>query len=135
MSERISYLNGEDAIRHHAKMMEFHQETRCGLNSREMLESALARPQNAAVYENADLLRQAATLYFGLVKNRIWRGGNKRTATILLKQFLELNGWQPAWTLEEIIKLGRNVDNDIWRVDEIEIWLIARVNKYMNYAV
>ncbi len=102
-------------------------EKRCGLRNRNMLESALARPQNSAIYENADIIRQAASLYFGLVKNRIWHGGNKRTATILIKKFLEINGFQTNWTLEEIMKLGRNVDADICKIDEIENWLRQRV--------
>ena len=107
--------------------MKSFNETRCGLNSRAMLESALARPKHAAVYENADIIRQTATLYFGLVKNRIWRGGNKRTATVLIKQFLELNGCQPIWTLEDIMELGRKVDKGVWKVNEIENWLRERI--------
>ena len=127
VSKRISYINCEDAIFHHNELMKSFNETRCGLNSQAMLESALARPKHAAVYENADIIRQTATLYFGLVKNRIWRGGNKRTATILIKRFLELNGCQPTWTLEDIMELGRNVDTDIWKVEEIENWLRSKI--------
>ncbi len=123
----ISYLNCEKAIELHIELMKSFNETRCGLNSREMLESALARPQNVASYENADIIRQTASLYFGLVKNCIWRGGNKRTATILIKEFLEINGFQATWTLEEVMQLGRNVDTDAWKVDEIENWLRDKV--------
>jgi len=43
-------------------------EFRFGIDRRELLESALARPKQAAIYENADLIRQAATLCFGLIK-------------------------------------------------------------------
>ena len=46
-----------------------------GVFSRHLIESALARPQQAAVWENADLARQAATLCFGLIKNHPWIGG------------------------------------------------------------
>jgi death-on-curing protein len=123
----ILHLNCEKAIELHIELMNSFNETRCGLGSREMLESALARPKNAAIYENADIIRQTASLYFGLVKNRIWRGGNKRTATILIKEFLEINGFQVNWTLEEVMQLGRNVDTDTWKVDEIENWLRDRV--------
>ena len=129
VSKRISYINCEDAIFHHIELMKSFNETRCGLNSRAMLESALARPRNAAVYENADIIRQTATLYFGLVKNRIWRGGNKRTATILIKQFLAPNGYQPTWTLEDVMELGQKVDKDVWKVNEIENWLRSKVEK------
>lgn len=108
----VLYLNAEKAIELHIELMKSFGETRCGIFNRESLESALARPQNVAVYENADIIRQTASLYFGLVKNRIWRGGNKRTATILMKHFLEINGWQPAWTLAEVVQLGLNVESD-----------------------
>jgi death on curing protein len=96
MIEKISYLESEEAILLHLELMKSFDETRCGVFNRESLESALARPRNIAVYENADIIRQTASLYFGLVKNRIWRGGNKRTATILIKRFLEINGFQPT---------------------------------------
>jgi prophage maintenance system killer protein len=46
-------------------------ETRFGVDHRSLIESALARPQQAAAYENANLIRQAATLYFGLIKNHL----------------------------------------------------------------
>ena len=74
---KISYLDCDEAINLHTELMKFFAEIRCGLNSREMLESALARPKHSAIYEDADIIQQTATLYFGLVKNRIWKGGNK----------------------------------------------------------
>lgn len=123
------YLKSDEAINLHNELMEIFCDNRCGLSSIEMLESALARPQHSAIYENADIIRQTSTLYFGLVKNRIWRGGNKRTATILIKTFLQRNGFQSTWKLKEITELGRNVDVDIWKVDEIEDWLRFRVEK------
>jgi death on curing protein len=126
---KVSYLSPDETISLHDELMRSFGETRCGLSSLEMLESALARPQHSAIYEDADIIRQTATLYFGLVKNRIWRVGNKRTATILIKTFLEQNGFQATWKLEEVMELGRNVDVDIWKVDEIENWLRKRVKK------
>lgn len=127
--EKFSYINCEEAILLHVELMKSFNETRCGVFNREALESALARPRNIAVYEHADVIRQTASLYFGLVKNRIWRGGNKRTATILIKRFLKINGYQPNWRLAEVMNLGRKVDTDVWKVDEIENWLRSRVEK------
>jgi death-on-curing family protein len=129
VNKEIVYIKSADAIEQHLVLMKSFNENRCGLRSLEMLESALARPQNAAVYENADFIRQIATLYFGLVKNRIWHGGNKRTATTLIKTFIEKNSFQTNWKLEEIMELGRNVDIDAWKVDEIEDWLKNRAVK------
>ena len=94
-----------------------------------MIEYALARPKHAAVYEDADIIRQAATLLFGLIKSHPWYGGNKRTATALTDSFLYRNGYDLQTTLSEIIELSLNVEADIWKVDEIENWLRDKVEK------
>ena len=51
----------------------------------------------------------------------------------LIKTFLENNGFQPNWTLEDVMELGRNVDIDIWKVDEIENWLQLNVKKNFRF--
>lgn len=76
--EKISYIGYAEAVRLHFELMEMWGETRYGVDSRELLESALARPLNSAVYENADLIRQAATLCFGLIKNHPRTGGETK---------------------------------------------------------
>ncbi len=103
-------------------------ETRCGFDLT-LVESALACPQYAAVYENADLIRQAATLCYGLVKNHPWVGGNKRTATALTEDFLNQNGWEILASAKETLELVLAVESDRWKVDEIESWLRERVKK------
>ena len=102
-------------------------ENRYGVDSRDLIDSALARPRHAAVYENADIIRQSATLLFGLIKNHPWLGGNKRTATTLLQRFLEKNGYRKNWTIAEQIELVLAVEADAWNVDEIETWLRERI--------
>jgi death-on-curing protein len=87
------------------------------------------RPQNAAVYENADIIRQASTLVFGLIKNHPWEGGNKRTATLLMSIFLKRNGWKLNTETSEIVKMVLAVEADRWKVDEIETWLREKVIK------
>lgn len=104
-------------------------ETRYGVDFRDLVESALSRPRNAAIYANADIIAQAATLLFGLIKNHPWLGGNKRTATTLLRRFLELNGYQKNWNIQEQIELVLAVESDLWKVAEIENWLRSRVRK------
>lgn len=109
-------------------MFEF-GETRIGIAEPNLIESALARPKHAAVYEKADIIRQAATLLLGLIKNHPWHGGNKRTATALTDSFLYRNGFDLQTTLSEIVELSLNVEADVWKVDEIENWLRERVGK------
>lgn len=106
--------------------MQHFGEIRYGVDQLSLIESALARPQQAATYENADLIRQAATLYFGLIKNHPWLGGNKRTATVLVDEFLYLNGFEIKVTIQETIKLVLAIESDEFKVDEIESWLRER---------
>ena len=125
--DEIKYVSFEEAVRIHFGLMRRLGETRYGIDSRNLIESALARPKHSAVYEDADLIRQAATLLFGLIKNHPWMGGNKRTATTILRRFIELNGYQRNWTIAEQIEMVLAVDSDAWKVDEIENWLRERV--------
>ncbi len=97
-----------------------------------MLESALSRPQNVAIYENADIIRQASTLVFGLIKNHPWEGGNKRTATLLTSIFLKRNGWKLNAKTSEIVEMVLAVESDRWKVDKIETWLREKVIKVAN---
>ena len=62
------YLNYETAVGLHVELMKSFGETRCGLNSRAMLESALARPVNEAIYNDADIIRQTARFISDLSK-------------------------------------------------------------------
>ncbi len=121
--ETVRYLSYAEAVLIHFTLMEFYGETRYGIFSRELLESALARPQQAADFEDADLKRQAAHLCFGLIKNHPWIGGNKRTATMLMREFLRLNGYRFQAPAREIITMVLAVEADRWRVTEIEDWL------------
>jgi death on curing protein len=123
------YIQYEEAVLIHFALMRKLGEIRYGIDHKSLIESALARPQHAEIYENADIIRQSATLLFGLIKNHPWLGGNKRTATTLLRRFLELNGYQKTWTITEQIKLVLAVESDKWKVDEIENWLRPRVIK------
>ena len=94
MADDIAYLDYIEAVDLHFALMKTWGETRFGVESRDLIESALARPKHAAVYEKADIVRQAATLCFGLIKNHPWTGGNKRTASFLMDQFLFRNGFE-----------------------------------------
>ena len=59
----------------------------------ELLESALYRPQQAAYYEGADLIRQAALLAVAISEAQAFEDGNKTTAFACLDLFLRDNGF------------------------------------------
>lgn len=129
-AESFKYLSVQEAVKFHVLYMRRLGEKRFGIFDRNLIESALARPQHAAVYENADIFRQTATLIYGLIKSHPWEGGNKRTATFLASLFLRRNGWQLSASTSEIIKMVLAVESDKWKVDEIERWLKNRVEKF-----
>lgn len=128
-TDEYKYIVYLEAVEIHFELMRFYGETRIGIFEPTLIESALARPKHAAVYENADIIRQAATLLFGFIKNHPWQGGNKRTATALMDSFLYRNGWNLETTIHEIVQLSLNIESDKWKVDEIESWLRERVRE------
>lgn len=127
MATNAVYLSYEEAVWLHIELMNAWGEIRYGVDFRELLDSALARPRNDALYENADAIRQAASLCFGLIKNHPWTGGNKRTATHLTEAFLELNGFNLEYQISDMIEMVLAIEADRWKVDEIENWLRERV--------
>lgn len=70
-----------------------------------LLESALTRPYNAAVYGGADIAEQAATLLVGLAENQPFVDGNKRTALVVTLTFLNLNGYSLTLDEEQLFEL------------------------------
>ncbi|MGH9839754.1 MAG: type II toxin-antitoxin system death-on-curing family toxin [Blastocatellia bacterium] len=117
------YLTYVEAVTEHILLMRRLGEIRYGVFEPSLIASALARPQQAAAYENADLAAQAATLCFGLIKNHPWLGGNKRTATHLTDHFLKLNGMGIVCTIMEILELVFATESDQWEVKQIEQWM------------
>src|SRR5690349_20782384 len=99
------------------------KEVRYGVFDRALVESSLARPQQAAIYEQADLPAQAATLCFGLIKNHPWIGGNKRTATHLTDHFLKRNGSEISATSAEVVEMVRAIESDQWDVARLVEWM------------
>lgn len=65
-----------------------------GLRDANLLESALAKPQNLAAYGNPDAAALAAAYGYGISRNHAFIDGNKRTALVAAELFLQLNGWE-----------------------------------------
>jgi death-on-curing protein len=92
-----------------------------------LLESALTRPQMAAYYEGADIVRQAALLGTGISQAQAFLDGNKRTAFQTLDAFLWVNGWEYVGEPLELARqlehlAGRSHDPDE-AIDAFEAWL------------
>ena len=74
-----------------------------GIRDEGLLQSALARPQNLLAYGTPppDLASLAAAYAYGIARNYPFVEGNKRTALIVSRLFLLLNGMDLASTQEE----------------------------------
>ena len=65
-----------------------------GIRDAGLLSSALARPQNQAVYGDPSVFDLAAAYAFGIIRNHPFVDGNKRTGFLAAYVFLDLNGWE-----------------------------------------
>ena len=63
-----------------------------GLRDAGLLDSALARPLNLALYAEPDVAGLAASYGVGLAKNRAFVDGNKRAAFLAVGLLLAMNG-------------------------------------------
>ena len=81
-----------------------------GIRDRGLLESALARPINNWHYGDPDRAATAASYAYGLARNHPFVDGNKRTAWVLARLFLRLNGVElrfgPADALRTMLALA-----------------------------
>lgn len=131
-TEAFVYLDYLEAVVLHFELMRYVGEVRYGVFDRSLIESALARPQQAAAYDDANLFAQAATLCFGLIKNHPWIGGNKRTATFLTERFLRLNGYEFDATLTEMLELVLAIEADEWDLPTITNWLRQHTKPFLK---
>ena len=65
-----------------------------GLRDGNLLESALAKPENLAAYGDPDAAALAAAYGYDISRNHALIDGNKRTALVAAELFLQLNGWR-----------------------------------------
>ena len=75
-----------------------------GIRDLGMIESALGRPQNLLLYNDPDIFDLAAAYGYGLAQNHGFIDGNKRTAYVVTRLFLILNGYDIiASAVEKVI--------------------------------
>jgi death-on-curing protein len=98
-----------------------------GVNSENLIESALARPRNLFAYVGGDLPRLAAAYAFGLAKNRGYRDGNKRTAFLSCAVFLDMNGLDLVADEHDALVTMLELATGIVTEDAFAEWLRAHV--------
>lgn len=125
--EPTQYLSLADVIAIHESAMRRLGADPKALRDEGRLESAATRPQMAAYYEGADVIRQAALLGIGISQAQAFLDGNKRTAYLALNTFLRMNGLTYsgdrlalAQQFEQVAERSNEPDEEI---DAFEAWL------------
>lgn len=76
-----------------------------GLRDMGSLASALERPRNKWTYGETDAAELAAAYAYGIARNRPFSDGNKRTAWVLARLFLALNGQTLKFAPEAAVQI------------------------------
>ena len=96
-----------------------------GVRDRGLFESALARPRQLVAYgeKEADAPALAAAYAYGLARNQPFIDGNKRTAYVVCRTFLLLNGWDMVGSLADRYPVFLSLAEGTLSEDELAQWL------------
>ncbi|HLJ35812.1 MAG TPA: type II toxin-antitoxin system death-on-curing family toxin [Ktedonobacteraceae bacterium] len=123
------FLSLADVLALHELMMERFGLGPSPLRDEGLLESAIMRPQMAAYYSNADIIRQSALLTVGI--SQAFMDGNKRTAFAACDVFLRLNGLffagEPLAIARQIEAVTQRKGDIEAATDQFEQWLREHV--------
>ncbi|MEL7421183.1 MAG: type II toxin-antitoxin system death-on-curing family toxin [Cyanobacteria bacterium J06555_3] len=90
-----------------------------GVRDRGLLESALFRPKNQLACGNPNLFDLAAAYGYGITQNHPFIDGNKRTAYVVMRTFLKLNGYDIQASLAEKYEIWIRLAHN--RISEAEL--------------
>lgn len=120
----IKYLTAEEVESLHEQII-LRYGVVSGVISRDLLESACARPQ-AAVGEQElypTLAEKAAALMHSIIANHPFVDGNKRTAFFATQEFLRLNNHQIVADQDEILALTIAIAEGRLDFSGIVLWM------------
>lgn len=98
-----------------------------GLRDEGLLDSALARPLNLALYEQPDIADLAASYGVALAKNHAFVDGNKRVAFLAVGLFLSINGYRLAATQVEATLTMLNVAAGDIKEAAFAVWIRSHI--------
>jgi death on curing protein len=92
-----------------------------------LLESALARPINRFNYGETDPCALAASYAFGIARNHLFADGNKRTAWVMARLFLMLNGVQISFDKADAIRMMLALASGSLEEEAVAAWFRERI--------
>lgn len=120
------WLDATDALAIHDRQLAEHGGG-TGVRDMGMLESALGRPVNQWHYGEDDPASLAAAYAFGVARNHPFIDGNKRTAWVLARLFLTLNGHKLTFTAPDAIATVLALAAGDLAEDELADWFRTRL--------
>lgn len=99
-----------------------------GIRDQGLLESALAKPQNAAAYGAPDAAALAASYAFGIARNHPFIDGNNRTALVVSELFLAKNGLRIKATNPELVVVFLDLASGDLGENELAGWFRERIS-------
>lgn len=128
----VIYLSAEEVLEINHRILRQMQGQSAPLRDWGTLASAVVRPQNAAFYEGADLVTQAALYMVGIAQNHPFVDGNKRTGFVAGRVFLRINGYDVSIAVDDS-ELGMQLEQVVQRkttfeefVESLRSRLVAR---------
>ncbi|WP_392476224.1 type II toxin-antitoxin system death-on-curing family toxin [Nostoc sp. C110] len=96
-----------------------------GIRDEGLVQSALYRPQNLLAYSESppDIASLAAAYAYGIVKNHPFVDGNKRTAYVVMRTFLKLNGYDLQASSEEKYQIWIDLAAGKLSEEELAEWI------------
>jgi death on curing protein len=120
------WIEERDVLALHDRLLALHGGP-VGLRDRNLLQSALARPQQYFAYsESPDMIGMAAVYTAGIVRNHPFVDGNKRTGFVVGILFLEVNGFRFTASQEDAARAVLELASG--NIDEASYTAFLRAN-------
>lgn len=106
-----------------------------GIRDAGLLESALGRPRHLLAYEpRTSIFQLASALCVGIAKKHPFNDGNKRTALLVARAFLYLNGWalEPSQR-DEVATLIAVADGSL-NERQVAVWFGRNSQKHVGWT-
>ncbi|MCD1258547.1 type II toxin-antitoxin system death-on-curing family toxin [Paenibacillus athensensis] len=117
-----NFLTREEVIAAHYFMMKrMNDAEQAGVKDHGLLDSAVHRPRQTVFGADAypNLFDKAAALLESLVKNHCFHNGNKRTAYLVTKSFLMLNGYHVRMEREYAVEFVVDIATGVHSLETI----------------
>lgn len=128
----VVFITKEEVIAaHYFIMTRMNDADQAGVKDHGLLESAVHRPQQSLFGKDAypTLFDKAAALVESLVKNHCFHNGNKRTAYLVTKSFLLLNGFHLKMERNEAVEFMVDIAQGKYELESI-----AQILEKHSYA-